>query len=185
MKKRVFKTPCFALLGVLGIIMSLFIQQVAAEESTIPVTIKGKIANIADVGQYISHETRLQLYPCETSGRIELQRSGKGIPEATPAQKRKVYYMDGRGRLVPQSSLPGIMMPVFGDFNFFRARGLVPGECYKIGVLMLDPPYPGMVLLLDAAGKPFEIKLPAPEEDDQSGKITVDISKQSLRIPEL
>ena len=184
MKKRVFKTAGFAFLGVLGIMMPLFTQQVAAEESTVPVTIKGKIANIPDVGQYISHETSLQLYPCETSGQIELQRSDKELPEATSAQKRKVYYMDGRGRLVPQSPLPRTMMPMFGDFNFFRVRGLLPGECYKIAVLMLDPPYPGMVPLLDADGKPLAIMLPKPEGDDQGRKITVDITGQPLMIPE-
>ncbi len=34
-----------------------------AEEPEIRVTMKGKISNIADVGQYINAQTLLQLYP--------------------------------------------------------------------------------------------------------------------------
>ncbi|PIP37506.1 MAG: hypothetical protein COX19_16600 [Desulfobacterales bacterium CG23_combo_of_CG06-09_8_20_14_all_51_8] len=155
------------------------------EEPEFRVTIKGTIANIADVGEYISGQTLLRLYPCETTGKLNVQMNDAGKVVQSPGQPEQKFYLDGFNRLVPQSELSAIGLPVFGAFNFFKARGLEPGRCYKICVLMLDPPYTGMVALTDGEGKPLEIIIPESETKDPGKARVVDLTKTPLMIPGL
>jgi len=173
------------ILLVVMILLPVFISSKSAfaEEPEIRVTIKGTISNIADVGQYILHQTHLHLYPCETTGRMNVQMNEKGSLEPVPGQEKPKFYLDGLNRLVPQSMLPIIGLPVFGNFNFFKARNLAPGNCYKICVMMLDNPYPGMVTLTDSNGNPFEFTIPEPENGENSEKIVIDLSEKELLIP--
>jgi len=64
----------FLILLVVMILLPVFISSKSAfaEEPEIRVTIRGTISNIADVGQYILHQTHLHLYPCETTGKISV-----------------------------------------------------------------------------------------------------------------
>jgi hypothetical protein len=184
-KKTLYRKAVFGF-GVMLLASFFFFKDsvfAEAEAPDIRVTIKGKISNIPDVGQYITHQTLLQLYPCDTTDKIDLRMNGQVLPESTPEQKEKVYYLDNMGRLVPQSTLPAVGLPVFGDFNFFNVRGLTPGKCYKICVKRLEKPYSGIVPLVHETGKVFEIVLPEPEGDGNNGKIRVDVSEHPLMIP--
>jgi hypothetical protein len=51
-----------------------------------------------------------------------------------------------------------------------------PGKCYKICVMMLDKPYPGMVALTTADGQSFEFVIP------ESGEAKIVIILQQYTI---
>ncbi len=185
MNKKSLKTKL--LLSVVIICQVLLIRTVSgvAQESEIRVTIKGKISNIDDAGAYINAQTCLQLYPCETTGKMNVEVDQKGKIIQAPGQTGQTIYLDGFNRMVPPSPLPRVGLPVFGTFIFSKVRGLEPGRCYKICVMMLDQQYPGMVSLATGDGKPLEIIIPAVGPGENSDKIVVDLTKESLLIPEL
>jgi hypothetical protein len=147
-------------------------------------TIRGAIANIADAGMHISEATHLRLYPCATTGKMNVQMNKAGKLERAPGQDEQKFYLDGFQRLVPLSGLSSTGLPVFGDFHFFKVSGLKPGGCYKICVMMLDPPYAGMVPLTDENGKVVEVVIPEAESDDSATDPVVNLSKTPLFIPE-
>ena len=171
----------------MGVSISLFLILTLstasfAEEPEIPVTIIGKVANFEDIGPYMTQSTHLQLYPCDTTGKMNVQMGKNGKIEPVPGQEKQRFYLDKFNRLVPPSPYPRFAMSVFGDFNFFRVKGLEPGKCYKICVMMLDAHYPSMVPLVDKDGKPFTIIIPEPKAGEDL--TTVDLTKDDLRIPE-
>jgi hypothetical protein len=166
-------------------IFIIFIHTVSvfAEESEIRVSIRGMLSNIADVGEFISSQTRLKLYPCETTGKKDVQMGKNGVLAPVPGQPEQTFYLDGLNRLVPVSTLSGTGLPDFGRFSFFKTRGLEPGKCYKICVMMLDKPYPGMVPLVKSDGTPLEIIIPEANAGENSHNIVVDLTKEPLIIP--
>jgi hypothetical protein len=174
-------------------VLIIFIHTVSvfAEEQEIRVTIRGKLLNIAAVGEYISSQTTLKLYPCDITGKVKVQKDKKetmfdGPDKPEPLQEQKPsFYLDGFKRLVPQSNYPRIGLPNFEWFKFFRIQGIEPGSCCKIYVMMLDKPYPGMVALTTADGQPFEFVIPESGKGENSHIINVDITKTPLIIPEL
>jgi hypothetical protein len=166
------------------VIFILAIPASGEESEEVRVTIRGMLSNIADVGKYISSQTYLRLYPCETTGKMDVQMGKNGVIAPVPGQTEQTFYMDGLKRLVPVSTLSRIGLPDFGRFTFFKLRGLEPGKCYKICVMMLDQPYPGMVPLVNKDGSPFEIIIPEAKAGENSQKIVVDLTKEPLIIPE-
>jgi len=170
------------------LIIFFYTVSVFGEEPETRVTIKGNISNIADAGEYIISQTHLQLYPCETTGkmRVQMGKNGKIVP--VPGQTKKTFYQDGLNRLVPPSTLSRIGLPVFGSFIFFKVRNLEPGKCYKMFVMMLDKPYPGLLALTREDGSPLEIIIPEDKSEIKAGEtkkeIVIDLTKEPLRIPE-
>ena len=166
-------------------VLIIFIHTVSvfSEEQEIRVTIRGMLSNIADVGEYITFQTSLKLYPCETTGKMDVQmgKNGKIVP--VPGQQEQTFYIDGLNRLVPPSIYPRIGLPDFDRFSFFKVRGLEPGKCYKICVMMLDKPYPGMVPLVKSDGSSLEINIPEATAGEKNQKIVVDLTKEPLLIP--
>jgi hypothetical protein len=157
---------------------------VFGEEPEVRVTIRGVLSNIDDVGEYITSQTCLRLYPCETTGKMNVQMGKNGVIAPIPGQPEQTFYLDGLNRLVPVSTLSVIGLPDFGRFTFFKLRELEPGKCYKICVMMLDHPYPGMVPLANSDGSPLEITIPEAKAGESSDKIVVDLTKGPLTIPE-
>ena len=187
--KKLLKTTFLLSVFINFLVLPIPGVSVFAQETETRVTIKGLISNIADVGEYVSSQTYLQLYPCETSDKVDFRMNAKGLPESAPGQKDKVHYLDRLKRLVPQSTLPGIRPSVFGNFMFFKIRGLEPGKCYKICAMMMDQPYPGMIALTTEDGKIFEFVVPEAEPESGAAEkrhdIVVDLMKQALNIPTL
>ncbi len=166
------------------LIVFIHTASVFGEEPEIKVTIKGMISNIPEVGAYISSQTHLKLYPCEITGKMNVQRDGKGNLVPVPGQKEQTFYLDGLNRLVPPSRLSRAGLPVFGSFIFFKIRSLEPGRCYKICAMMLDRPYPGMVPLVNSDGTPLEIIIPEVKAGENSQEIVVDLTKETVNIPQ-
>lgn len=172
------KLLCALILVILSAGSSAF-----CEESAYPVTIRGTIANIAEVGEYINDKTHLRLYPCETTDSFQVRKDAAGnlVQSAGPSEQK--FYLDEFKRMVPHSGFSGTGLPIFGDFNFLKVQNLEPGRCYKICVMMLDPPYSGMVALTDADGKTFEIIIPEPDAEKPGETREVDLTKTPLHIP--
>jgi len=172
------------------ILLTLFlILSPAAAEDAGPVapnapllTIKGSIANIDDIGPYVVNGTFLQLYPCENSGKIELKADSRGLP--TPAAPDRKFYLDGLGRLVPAAGAARTIFPDFGFFSFDKIPGLTPGGCYKICMMMLDNPYPGLVPVTGPDGKIREIMIPETAASGAPKEIVIDLSKETLMVPD-
>ncbi|MBC2716397.1 MAG: hypothetical protein HF978_13920 [Desulfobacteraceae bacterium] len=184
MKKKTLKTKLIFTVFIVCQVLFFHTVSVFGQEPEIRVTIKGTLSNIADVGAYITSQTHLQLYPCETMGKLNVQMEKKGTLVPVPGQPEQTFYLDGLNRLVPPSSYPRIGLPDFGMFNFFMVRKLEPGKCYKICVMMLDHPYPGMVSLVNSDGSPLEIIIPEAKTGQNSHKIVIDLTKETVIIPE-
>lgn len=155
-----------------------------AAENPVTVTIRGSISNINDVGGYVVDGSHLQIYPCETTGKLSLSldKQGKPVqPVVAPGQK---YYQDALKRLVPHSELPRTVFPDFGSFSFNKIRGMTPGGCYKICVKMLDKPYPGFVPLAGVDGKIREIIIPEIKASGSPQDIVIDLTKETLIVPD-
>lgn len=116
--------------------------------------------------------------------KVEVENEKNGVLAPVPGQPEQAFYLGGLKRLVLVSTLSRIESPDFVRFSFFKVRGLEPGKCYKICVMMLDKPYPGMVPLTNSDGSPFEIFIPEAKEGENSQKIVGDLTKEPLIIPE-
>jgi hypothetical protein len=178
--------------GIFGFFILLIVFGVsspaAAEEASpvaqnaVLVTIKGVISNIDDIGPYVVHGTLLQLYSCENTGKIELKADSRGLP--VPASPNRKFYIDGMGRMVPAGGLARTIFPDFGFFSFDKTKGLAPGGCYKICMMMLDNPYPGSVPVTGPDGKIREIMIPEMSASGSSQEIVIDLSKETLMVPD-
>jgi hypothetical protein len=146
------------------------------------VTIKGAIANIDDIGPYVVNGTFLQLYSCENTGKIEFKADSQGLPAPTAPDRK--FYLDGMGRLVPAAGLARTIFPDFGFFSFDKIKGLTPGGCYKICMMMLDKPYPGSVPVTGPDGKIREIMIPETSASGATEEIVIDLSKETLMVPD-
>jgi len=155
-----------------------------APENSATVTIRGSISNINDIGGYVVDGSCLQLYPCETSGKIDFRKNNQGKPVQVIAPEGQKIYQDALGRLVPRSELPRTVFPDFGSFSFNKIKGLTPGGCYKICVKMLALPYPGFIALAGADGKTREIIIPENKVSDSPQEIVIDLTKETLIVPE-
>lgn len=177
--------PVFRLVigGAVALFLGFFALSVAAaaDEAAPTVTIRGAIANIDHIGVYVVNGSFLQLYPCEITNKIGIRADKQGMPAAIEGQK---FYLDGLGRLVPAAGVARTIFPDFGFFSFDKIRGLTPGGCYKICVLMLDRPYPGLVPVTGPDGKVREIIVPEAGAAGQSQDIVIDLSKEALIIPD-
>ncbi len=155
----------------------------AAAGKPATVTIRGSISNINDIGGYVINGSCLQLYPCETTGKISLDRDKQGMPVQPVVPAGQKYYLDALDRLVPPSGLPRTAFPDFGSFSFHKIKGLAPGGCYKICVMMLDKPYPGMVPLVGPDGKIRKIVIPETGGSGSPQDMVMDLAKETLMIP--
>ena len=155
----------------------------SAAEKPATVTIRGSISNINDIGGYVIDGSYLQLYPCETTGKISLDLDKKGMPVQPVVPAGQKYYLDALDRLVPPSGLPRTAFPVFGSFSFHKIKVMTPGGCYKICVKMLDKPYPGIVPLVGPDGKTREIIIPEIKTADSPQDMVMDLTKETLMIP--
>jgi len=146
------------------------------------VTIKGSISNIDDIGPYVVNGTFLQLYSCENTGKIEFKADSRGLPAPTAPDRK--FYLDGMGRLVPAAGLARTIFPDFGFFSFDKIKGLTPGGCYKICMMMLDKPYPGSVPVTGPDGKIREIVIPETSASGFTEEIVIDLFKEILMVPD-
>jgi hypothetical protein len=178
-----------AFYGVFILVAFFWVSSLAAAEEARPVppntalvTIKGAISNIDDIGPYVVNGTFLQLYSCENTGKIELKADSRGLPAPTAPDRK--FYLDGMGRLVPASGLARTIFPDFGFFSFDKIKGLSPGGCYKICMMMLDKPYPGSVPVTGPDGKIREIMIPETSASGSTEEIVIDLSKETLMVPD-
>jgi hypothetical protein len=177
-----------AFYGVFILVALFWVSSPAAEEASAVapnaalVTIKGAISNIDDIGPYVVNGTFLQLYSCENTGKIEFKADSQGLPAPTAPDRK--FYLDGMGRLVPASGLARTIFPDFGFFSFDKIKGLTPGGCYKICMMMLDKPYPGSVPVTGPDGKIREIVIPETSASGATEEIVIDLSKEILMVPD-